>query len=354
MTLASVTAENVRCLIRVHLEPAQSNLIYGENASGKTSLLEALFILGRGRSFRTPKREKVVRDGETGMMVAGVVVAGDRQIKVGIGFERGKSPRIRVDGKDETSAAALAHWVPVQVIDPDIHQLVEQGPGVRRRYLDWGVFHVEPRFLDTWRRYHRIVRQRNAALRDSSTVQLDAWDGELSAAGEALSAYRERYTERLATHIGKLGGELLGEEPVVEYRRGWPAEKSLREALSETRTRDKKFGITHVGSHRSDLIISLASKRARGRVSRGQQKLLAATLILSQLSQLKAERDVKSILLLDDLSAELDRGRLARLRNVLAPLDAQVFMTALDPDDLPGWEFGRVFHVEQGKVRSVV
>ncbi len=354
MTLRRLTAKNVRCLSEVRLEPAGSNLIFGENASGKTSLLEAIFILGRGRSFRTATRDAVVRDTENSLTVTGTVYAGSRQVPIGIEIEKQRPSRIRVDGKEESSAAALAHWLPVQVIDPQVHQLVDEGPGVRRRFLDWGVFHVEPRFLETWRRYNRAVRQRNAVLKTSRIGELDSWDRELSRSGEELSGYRRRYVELLEKHLFELGVQLLDEEPKIIYQQGWPEGKSLGEALRESRNRDLKFGITHVGSHRSDLEILMDARRARGRVSRGQQKLLAATLVLSQVAHLARDDGVNVILLLDDLAAELDRERLGRMRSVISGLGVQLFMTALHRAAVKGWEFDGMFHVEQGEVRSVL
>ncbi len=354
MSLTSIRAENIRCLQKVTLEPAETNLIVGENASGKTSLLEAIFILGRGRSFRTASREAVIRDGEKAMMVAGVIRHEEREIRLGISQGLDQPVKIRVDGKDETSPAALARALPVQIIDPDVHQLVEEGPGVRRKFLDWGVFHVEPEFLDTWRRYHRLVRQRNAALRSRSLREIEAWDRELAVAGESLSRYRRKYVEALAGHVTELGTVLLGSEPRIIYRKGWTEDRELTEALAESRDRDVKFGVTHAGPHRADIAIQLASRKARGRVSRGQQKLLAATLVLAQLAHLRSVMDLRSILLLDDLAAELDPMRLGRLREVVCSLDAQLFLTALQRSDLAGWNCAATFHVEQGEVLSVL
>jgi len=354
MSLSSLRAENVRCLKKVALEPAETNLIFGENASGKTSLLEAIFILGRGRSFRTVNREAIITDGEKELMVAGALRDGEREIRLGISQQLDQPPKIRVDGKDESSPAALARCLPVQIIDPDVHQLVEEGPGVRRRFLDWGVFHVEPEFLEAWRRFLRLLRQRNAALKSRSVRELDAWDRELGSAGEQLSRYRRDYANALGRYVTELGEALLGDAPHIIYRQGWSEERSLMEALAEGRERDLKFGVTHAGPHRADVTIQLASRKARGRVSRGQQKLLAASLILAQLAHLRATKHLRSILLLDDLAAELDPVRLGRLQDVVCGLDAQLFLTALQRSDLAAWRCGAVFHVKQGKVLSVL
>jgi len=354
MSLVALAAENIRCLKKVALEPAETNLIYGENASGKTSLLEAIFILGRGRSFRSTSREAIITDGETGMVITGLKRHGARDVRLGISQEVGRPPRIRIDGKDETSVAALAELLPVQIIDPDVHRLIEEGPGVRRKFLDWGVFHVEPGFLGAWRRYHRLVRQRNAALKSRRTRELEAWDRELGSTGDNLTTYRREYTEGLAKHVSEIGKVLLGCEAHIIYRQGWGEGRSLISALEEGRERDLKFGVTHVGPHRADISIQVASRKARGRVSRGQQKLLAATLVLAQLAHLRYARGLRSILLLDDLPAELDVSGVERLREVIGTLEAQLFLTALRRSDLAAWECGAVFHVEQGRVLSML
>jgi DNA replication and repair protein RecF len=213
---------------------------------------------------------------------------------------------------------------------------------------------VEPAFLDAWRRYHRLVRQRNAALKVRSVAQLGAWDRELAVAGECLSEYRQKYTEALGLEVSRIGNALLGSTPNIVYRQGWSENSSLLEALGESRQRDLKFGVTHAGPHRADASIQLACRKARGRVSRGQQKLLAATLVLAQLAHLRSARNLRSILLLDDLAAELDPTRLEKVREVVCSLDVQVFLTALQRSDLAAWKCSAMFHVEQGRARSVL
>ncbi|UCC13254.1 MAG: DNA replication and repair protein RecF, partial [Gammaproteobacteria bacterium] len=251
MSVKQFRAENIRCLQKVRLEPAGNNLIFGENASGKTSLLEALFILGRGRSFRRAARDTVIRDEADSMTVAGTVLQKGLEKRIGLGLSRSEPPRIRVDGRDESTAAILAEWMPVQIIDPDVHNLIAEGPLVRRRFLDWGLFHVEPGFLDTWRRYQRVMKQRNAALRIPRS-NLDSWDEQLVTEGEKLSHMRARYAEILGRELQDTGEALLQGLPATRYRRGWPEGKSLAAALQETRDRDRRLGISHVGPHRAD------------------------------------------------------------------------------------------------------
>jgi DNA replication and repair protein RecF len=341
-------------LTDVVLEPDETNLIHGENASGKTSLLEAIFLLGRGKSFRTIVGEGLIRDGDDEAVVNGKVQHGGAERKLGIRLVRGGSKQIRVDGKDEKSAAALAEQLPVQAIDPGVHRLIEEGPGIRRRFADWGVFHVEHGFLDVWRRYHRALKQRNAALKGGRGGEIRAWDDELASTGELVSAARSRYLDAVRPHIEGFSDKLLDTAITLEFRRGWNEDRSLSDALEGNFDRDSRTGATYAGPHRADIAISIASRKAKGRVSRGQQKLLASAMILGQLEHLMSSAGVRSVLLLDDLAAELDGANLERFLNAVGTLDVQLFVTALRGDSLPGMVPGKVFHVEQGKVTTVV
>ena len=354
MSVSKLWVQNVRCLEEVVLEAADHNLIYGQNASGKTSLLEAIFVLGRGRSFRGAQREGLIRDGESEAVISGKVARGEVPGQIGLSLRRGGSPRVRINGRDETSAAALAEWLPVQVLDPGLHRLVDEGPGVRRRFLDWGLFHVEHDFLGHWRRYQRSLRQRNAALKDRAAGDLAAWDERVGAEGETLTILRESYMESLSGAVRAFGERLLGQPIRLAYRPGWPRGKALAETLRRNRDRDRRFGATQTGPHRADVLIEVSDQQARGRVSRGQQKLLAASLVLAQLQDLRDRRGVRSVLLLDDMAAELDPSSLKRLVEAVTGLGCQLFMTSLGREDVPLDMPHAAFHVEQGKVVSVV
>ena len=351
MSLVRLEVDQFRSLERVALTlDSKYNLFVGENASGKTSLLEALFLLGRGRSFRTRRLDRLVRVGQAGFRVVGWVEAAGRTTVLGIGGSR-TSTEIRIGGEPATSAADLAQHFPPQVLDPEVHKLLEEGPHRRRRFLDWGVFHVEPLFMDTWQRYHRALKQRNAALKpglDSAASRV--WEPELVAAGERLAAMRLNYLAILSPVLDDLGHQLLGEAVAVALQPGWPGDESLSAALERSRDRDRRYGVTHVGPHRADVSVRVAGHAAKERVSRGQQKLLAAALTLSQLAIQEERAPGRSALLLDDPAAELDAGNLAKLLDVVRKLPCQLFVTALRPD-LPGLGApGAMFHVERGTI----
>ena len=352
MPLGWFRAEQFRCLAEVELElDPRANLFVGPNASGKTSLLEAAFFLSRGRSFRSRRRDALIRHGHDAFLLAGRSEAGPAVIPLGVRASR-NGTEWRVGGAPADGIADLAEQFPAQVIDPEVHKLLEEGPGRRRRFLDWGVFHVEHAFLDNWRRYHQALRQRNAALKqDASDQDLAAWEQELAGSGEALAQQRESYLSRLSAPLSTIGSALLDRPITLVHSRGWDAEAALIRALETGRTRDRRYRATQVGPHRGDVVVQVDGRPAKDHVSRGQQKLVAAALMLAQLEIQEQERPGRSALLLDDPAAELDATNLGRLMAIVQKLPAQLWVTSLRAE-IPGLPAGaRVFHVEQGRIR---
>ncbi len=355
MALENLKIQGFRCLTNVELEldPAR-NLISGPNASGKTSLLEAVFFLSRARSFRTAYLEQLVQDGAGECVVAGRIRDVSRETSLGVRCSRSKT-EARIAGEPVKSLADLAQALPVQVIDPDIHKLLEEGPARRRRFLDWGVFHVEPGFLEIWRRYQKALRQRNAALRQGGDRKATKpWEIELIEAGNLIQDARARQIKALRPAVGGCAEELLDASVELELRAGWGRDCSFQEALEKSWTRDRQYQATQVGPHRADLTVRFLGKGAKNRVSRGQQKMLASALLLGQLDVLKNALATDRILLVDDPAAELDMAYLERLMTAIQKRDLQLLITALEPEitGLSG-DFAR-FHVEQGKVSKVV
>ena len=352
MPLGSFRAERFRCLASVELElDPGANVFVGPNASGKTSLLEAAFFLSRGRSFRTRRREALIAHGQDHFLLTGRALGVAGPVPLGVRGARAGT-EWHVAGGLAGGIADLAEQFPAQVIDPEVHKLLEEGPGRRRRFLDWGVFHVEHAFLPTWRRYHQALRQRNAALKqDASDDDLAAWENELAASGEALAAQRTAYLARLAPPLSSIGDALLGQPITLVHQPGWDVDRPLLEALSADRRRDRRYKATQLGPHRGDVAVLVGGRPARDQVSRGQQKLVAAGLMLAQLELQEQERPGRSALLLDDPAAELDSENLAKLMRLVRDVPAQLWVTALKPEIVGHVRDARLFHVEQGGVR---
>ena len=352
MPIRRFTAQNFRCLEEVAFTPdAAYTLVSGANASGKTSLLEAIAYLGRGKSFRGGQTGNLVKHGQTEFVLFGEIDTGVRTSSLGVRNSR-DGLEVRVDGEAASGAAELAAALPLQVIDPDVHNLVSGGPDERRRYLDWIAFHVEHDYLDHWRKYRRALKQRNAALKAGGRG-LSAWDAEIIELGERVDAIRRRVLEASLATLLEQGAALLGSRVGFEYAAGWTDEKSLAEALHASLERDLAQGTTHVGPHRADLRLLHEERQARKLVSRGQQKLLASAMILaaSQIVQTSIGRVM--VLLLDDPAAELDRQSLGRLLEQVVSLDCQVIATSLDPDALEFPQEPARFHVEHGRLEPV-
>jgi DNA replication and repair protein RecF len=358
MILSELTLRDLRCIeqAELSLHPGR-NLIWGGNGSGKTSLLEGMFLLGRGRSFRTRNSERLVRHGQQRLVVFGRTEHAGPEVgglvhAVGVEVHRQEGTRARIDATAVGSLADLSRVFPVQVIDPEIHKLIEEGGRRRRRWLDWAVFHVEPRFADWWVRYGRALRQRNAALRGRAAAT-KPWDVEVATLGEKISEARRSVVEQMLSHWRDVVAGLDCPVGELQYFRGWGAQHPLADALEASRPRDETRGLTHVGPHRADILIRVGGKLAREVLSRGQQKLMAVALTLAQLRLLKEISGTTPTLLLDDPAAELDAVHLDYFVRQIALLECQLVITSLQPETPAFGSPDRVFHVEQGRVGPV-
>lgn len=353
MALRRVRITAFRCIAAAELalDPAR-NYIFGANGAGKTSILEAVFLLGRGRSFRTRHARTLVKHGEESLTVYGELEEGPRVRRLGAAFGHGHLDK-RLDGENATGSA-LAQVLPMQSLGPDSHELIEGGPNGRRRLLDWGVFHVERGYLEIWQRYRRFLGQRNSSLKAPAPPnELRVWTSGLAEAGESMDRLRATYVSRLQRAVAEQGRALLGAELKLEYRRGWPPDLGLEQALSASEARDRLSGHTEVGPHRADISVNVDGRRVETVASRGQQKLVVAALILGQEQVLAADRGPNGLLLVDDPAAELDRDALERLIARLALVESQLIFTGLAPMELPPSLNCARFHVERGSVRAL-
>ena len=352
MHLARVAGENFRLFERFELAPGpRLNLILGPNASGKTSLLEAIYALGRGRSFRAASPEIAGAQGAHWWVHGRIAEAGAADHLLGIGWAPAGT-QLRLDQAD-VGVLDLVRRLPVQVLEPESHRLLEDGPAYRRRYLDWGVFHVEQRFYEAWRRYQRALKQRNHSLKSAeSRTEIESWNAELAAAGEEVHAHRVAHCAALCQSLGEAIGRLLGPvEWTLELAAGWPAHKTLADALADHLEQDVRQAKTLAGPHRAELRLKLAGRSAKRQVSRGQQKLLVGALLLTQASLVARHSGSAPILLVDDFPAELGRPYQAALLALLQDYPGQVFVTAIEATEaLKARRESPVFHVEHGRV----
>jgi DNA replication and repair protein RecF len=351
MSLVDLEVQDLRCLqtAQLSLHP-DLNLILGPNGSGKTSILEAVYLLGRGRSFRTRHTERLIRHGTERMQVFGRT-DGSTPHALGLGFDRLEGTSARLDRQPVQSLADLSEAFPVQVVDPGIHRLVEEGPTYRRRWLDWGVFHVEPGFVGHWVAFNRALRQRNAALKSGQDPT--PWNAEFVRLGDILTAARER-TLATAEPYWRHSVETLVQRPVsLSFYRGWSQEHSLAESLAAAASRDRLRGATTTGPQRFDVHLRAEGVAAREILSRGQQKLLGAALALAMALRVAEGGRQPPTLLLDDPAAELDQTHTEVLVRELRSVKGQMIVTALREQDFHFGVPDRRFHVEQGRVKQL-
>ncbi len=353
MSLRRVQVSEFRCLQSTEIEfDPHFTLISGPNASGKTSLLEAVHVLSRGRSFRTRQLSHLIRSRAERFVVFGETEISGRRVALGVEGSS-KGVRARMNGVRVKSLAEIAAVLPVQVIDPEVHRLIEEGPSRRRRFLDWGVFHVEPLFVERWQRYQQALQQRNAALKARlPRASVALWDIELLKLGDYIGEARSSYLAELSKPAIGMARNLLGMELSLSYRAGWPKESTFAEALAASVGHDQESGVTQVGPHRAEIGIRLDGVPVKDRISRGQQKLLAATLLMAQLSLYPQGTGLRPTLLLDDPAAELDGDRLLKLIREVSQQAVQLVVTSLNREFSAFGTPGRRYSLDGGRLSA--
>ncbi|MGF1546968.1 MAG: DNA replication/repair protein RecF [Thiotrichales bacterium] len=357
MHLVRLGIENFRRIAHCDIELSPGlNYFYGENAAGKTTILEAVEALSRGRSFRASQQKSLIRSGEVAFTVFGEVSHADGCHRIGI--ERTKLGFLaRHNLEPIGKLSTLTRILPTQLFEPGSIELISGSPDQRRRQLDWGCFYYDHRFSELWIRYRKALAQRNALLRAGADGDvLVHWLDPLVQTGESLTGIRQRYLERLSASIRSTSADMLVEE---NWRftlvRGWTHAKSLLEYLIEQQEGDRLCGYTRHGPHRADIQVTQDSVTIAN-ASRGQQRQLALVWLVAQAKVFELDRGYFPILLLDDLASELDASRFGRLINYLASIDMQILLTSTrQPDDwMAAFRDSKLFHVEQGRIVEVV
>lgn len=362
MSLTRVTLTAVRNLQPVSVFPSQRiNILFGKNGSGKTSVLEAIHLLGLGRSFRSSRLQTIINYEQQAFTVFGQVEFEDgRKSDLGVSRDRQGELLIRIDGQNARSAVQLADTLPLQLINPDSFLLLEGSPKFRRHFLDWGVFHVEHRFLSAWKRFQSALKQRNSWLRHGilDRVSQAVWDRELCLASDEIDGYRRSYIQQLKPVFERVLSGLLDIDGLtLSYYRGWDKERSLEEVLVTSIARDQQLGHTYSGPQRADLRLRLGGHNATDALSRGQQKLVVCALRIAQGYLVDQSKRGQCIYLVDDLPSELDGQSRQALCRLLEDLNCQVFITCVDHELLrDGWKSDTpisMFHVEHGRITNV-
>ena len=359
MILQRLRVERLRCLAEADLSLGPGlNLITGGNGAGKSSLIEAVHLLGYGRSFRGRVRDGLIRSGETQLQVFAEWLDGTgRHRRAGLRHD-GRHWEARLDGVPAPSLTELCAELAVVTFEPGSHDLIAGGAEQRRRFLDWALFHVEPQFLGHWRRYARALRQRNALLKSQPpAAALAPWDRELAESGEALTQQRQAYLEHLEPILAAVAQEFLPELGRLDlsFLPGWKRDDlALADALLLGQERDRALGYTGVGPHRADWRVGYAGLPGREALSRGQEKLTALVCVLGLARAFHRDRQEWPVICLDDLASELDLSHQRRVLDLLAGSTAQILLTGTEPPAALAAYPGSIttFHVERGRVAA--
>lgn len=366
MYLEHLQIERFRSLdhVELHLSPGL-NVFYGPNGAGKTSILEAVSFLATGRSFLTPRYTHLIQQGRSDVLVSGRK-SGAGLVQLGIQRTLAGQTQARIDGEAVTGLSRLARQLPYLVVGAEGLAWMVGSPQRRRSLLDWGVFHVLAEDTAVFQRYRKALEQRNKALKNDKITRAEVatWDQVLSESGERIIQLRHQYFNALHSCLKRMFGT-FEDLPVIEwsYKPGYSVDKGdLFAALERGFERDRMLGSTQSGPHRGDLLIQCRGVPAAEGLSRGQQKVLVAMLVLAQQELLLAHQSQQVVLLVDDLAAELDDQRQRELLDRMATTGSQWLLSAVGHQRGEGLLVDRfegliknagdvrMFHVKQGAV----
>lgn len=358
MILNKLDVSDFRNVQELSLTPhPRLNLITGDNGSGKSSILESIQCLSTGHSFRTRKaRELINRNAQSFTLTA---LFSDphtsREHRTGLLRQRDGSVELRLDFEEVKSIAEVTRLLPVKSLTPDSHRLIQEGPDERRQFLDWGVFHMEHSFLDTWKQFKRSLSQRNQLLRDfAAESELKTWDSLFAESAQKLDEFRSQYVKQLSialqTRLSDMDARFHVE---LSYRSGWSNDHSLPELLVKNLDYHRRMKTTTDGPHRAEMAMSTDGVPSKQVLSRGQQKVLVYLLHLAQLDLLSQNNARQAVVLCDDLTSELDQQHSTEIIDQLLKLDGQVFVSGVNLDVLRNRDH-TVFHMEHGRLKNVV
>ncbi|WP_171997634.1 DNA replication/repair protein RecF [Cronobacter sp. JZ38] len=330
------------------------NFLVGANGSGKTSVLEAIYTLGHGRAFRSLQIGRVIRHEQDAFILHGRLQGDEREVSVGLTKDRNGDSTVRIDGSDGHKVAELAQLMPMQLITPEGFTLLGGGPKYRRAFLDWGCFHNEPGFFVAWSNLKRLLKQRNAALRQVTRYeQLRPWDRELVPLAEQISQWRASYSEAIAHDMADTCAQFLPEFTLTfSFQRGWEKESDYADVLERGFERDRMLTYTAHGPHKADFRIRADGAPVEDTLSRGQLKLLMCALRLAQGEFLTRESGRCCLYLIDDFASELDDARRGLLAQRLKATQSQVFVSAISAEHILDMtdKNSKMFAVDQGKI----
>ncbi len=357
MLFDSLKINHVRNITNVHIEPgALLNVIIGPNASGKTALLEAIHLLSRARSFRTPRIKEVIQYRQPSLRVS-ARISNTKEKRIATGIEKSHgSTIIKHNGEALKTVSEQAGNIPLVIITPDSQHLVTGPPKQRRHWLDWAMFHVEPTYIKVWRNYQKALRNRNMLLkRGAGNSQISSWERGMVETAGVLNELRSRFVEKLRERLVLILSDVFVYPPDISFNKGCPEGLLFVDYLGKDREKDRQLGYTRYGPHKADLHFLIEGELLAGRYSRGQIKRFIAALLLAQAETYELLNGEKPVFLIDDYAAELDVRARSEMLVSLMDYGGQIFLTSTEEENsLPNLGEACLFHVEHGNIDKVV
>ncbi len=370
MPFVEISGKEIRNLQEFHINPSrQNNLFFGKNGAGKTSLLEAIYLNSLGRSFKTSSLNNIINDTAESCFVFSRFYDEQSQTrhKIGLHRQKGNKQTIKLDDKLITSPAPLALLIPALAILPSETLLIDGGPSIRRKYLDWIMFHVEPGFLSLWKQHQNLLKQRNHLLKSGQRQvgktrnilrELSSWDQQFVSINNRINELREPVFGPLMLKAQSILSGLPAFKADASslkgaFYKGWATKQGgFEEALKQGLEQDLRAGFTKHGAHRADFLLSVKGNSAKEYLSSGQKKLLSISMRIAQAQELRERTGKTAVLLVDDLFAELDEENSQAFISILEELEIQTFFTSLSREVGPRFfkKELKMFHVEQGVV----
>lgn len=326
--LSQINIHHLRNIDALFLTPhPRFNFFYGQNGSGKTSILEAIYLLGSGYSFRTRETAPLVQHGQASLTIFSKTQAQDT---VSIQKNLNGATIVRLNQQPCQRSSELAYLLPCLVFYHDLFQIIDAGPSVRRSILDWGLFHVEHSYHLLWKEYRSVLKQRNALLRQRDTQRANylPWDKLLVDLAYAIDELRQQHFQHWSNNFQSFLLQLTDTSCQIRFDKGWDRKssgKSLQVILNEQFDQDIHRQYTYAGPHHADIVFESELLKARQHLSRGQQKIILIALKLAQAQLLSKP----CVYLMDDITVELDQAHIERLFTSLENLPGQFFLTSV-------------------------
>ena len=357
MRVQKLKISNLRNISQAELDFSPNiNYIQGDNGAGKTTVIEALYLLARSRSFKRGHQKSLIQHNQNSLTIFGKAYKNeDQHLQIGIQKDATKT-LVKMNGQVINRLSDLAKQLPIALITPQSQKILEEGPEYRRRLLNWGVFHVEPNFGHLMATYNRTLQQRNQALKDSNS-KISIWDDLLTDSATQINILQRRFLEKLEGTLHSLIDKTKRLKGIsVSFNQGWDSEISLKEALSKKMVLDKRRLFTSVGPHRADIVFETAGKPIREKLSRGQQKYLLILTMLAQAQQMEVLNAGAPVFLIDDFQSELDQRAQSDILDLFTQRNIQTVITGISDlsflKERPHCD-KQMFHVEQGVVKAV-